>query len=124
MLLFWRKYDSYNTYAVMWYSSIKSPVKPLDAMATVVRIQRLPKSRNPASIGDDNRGSGSTGTKSIVSAVRAVANAVVDTLLRCVSAQEQSTQTNLSPHFWLVLTGFLTIQWMYNHLHDNDSTSW
>ena len=93
-------------------------------MVTAIRIQWLPKSRNSASIADDSRGSGSTGTKSIASAVRVIANAVVDTLLRCVSAQEQSTQTNLSPHFWLVLTGFLTIQWMYNHLHDNDSTSW
>lgn len=55
-------------------------VRPLDAMVTAIRIQWLPKSRNPASIGDDSRGNGTAGTESIASAVRAIANAVVDTL--------------------------------------------
>ena len=42
-------------------------------MVTAIRIQWLPKSRNPASIGDDSRGNGTAGTESI-------ASAVVDTL--------------------------------------------
>jgi len=39
--------------------------------------------------------------------------------LRFVSAQEQSTQNTFSPHFWLVLVGFLAVQWTYNHLQEN-----
>jgi hypothetical protein len=52
----------------------------LDAMVTAIRIQWFPKSRNPASIGDDSRGNGTASTESIANAVRAIANAVVDTL--------------------------------------------
>jgi hypothetical protein len=64
----------------LWYSPIKSLVRPLDTKVTAIRIQLLPKSRNPASIGDDSRGNGTVGTESIASAVRAIANVVVDTL--------------------------------------------
>jgi hypothetical protein len=49
-------------------------------MVMAFRIQWFPKRRNPASIGDDSRGNGTAGTESIASAVRAIANAVVDTL--------------------------------------------
>jgi hypothetical protein len=38
--------------------------------------------------------------------------------------QNQSTQTTVSPHFWLALTCFLTIQLMDKHLQANGSTSW
>ena len=58
----------------------RQDVRPLDARVTAIRIQWLPKSRNPASIGDDSRSNGTAGTESIVSAVRAIANAVVDAL--------------------------------------------
>ncbi len=47
---------------------------------TVIRIQWLLKSRNPASISNDSRGNGTAGTESIASAVRAIVNAVVDAL--------------------------------------------
>jgi hypothetical protein len=40
--------------------------------------------------------------------------------LRFASAQEQSSQTTVSHQFWIVRTGFLTIQWMYNHLQDDE----
>jgi len=40
--------------------------------------------------------------------------------LRCASAQEQSTQTTFSLHFWLALVGFLVIQLIYNHLQNNE----
>jgi len=43
--------------------------------------------------------------------------------LRFASVQEQSTQTTFSPHFWLVLTGFLAVQ-LYNHLQEMDLTWW
>jgi len=49
-------------------------------MVTAIRIQWLPKSRNPVSIGDNSRGNGRAGTESIASAVRAVATAAVDAL--------------------------------------------
>jgi hypothetical protein len=39
--------------------------------------------------------------------------------LRVASAQEQSTQTTFSPHFWLVMAGFLTVQLTYKHLQEN-----
>ena len=61
-------------------------VRPLEAMVTAIRIQWLPKSRNPASIGDDSRGNGTAGTESIASAVRAIANAVVISRLLAVAA--------------------------------------
>ena len=60
--------------------SVESFGRPLDAMVTAIRIQWLPKSRNPASIGDESRGNGMARTESFASAVRAIANAVVDTL--------------------------------------------
>ncbi len=40
--------------------------------------------------------------------------------LRFDLAQEQSTQTTFSLHFWLVLAGFLVIQLIYNHLQDDE----
>jgi transposase len=40
--------------------------------------------------------------------------------LRFDSAQEQSTQTTFSLHFWLALVGFLVIQLIYNHLQNNE----
>ena len=40
--------------------------------------------------------------------------------LRFALAQKQPTQTTFSPHFWLVLANFLVIQWMYNHLQDDE----
>ncbi len=48
-------------------------------MATGIRIYWLPKSRNPAIIGDDSRDNGTAGTEFIASAVRTIANAVADT---------------------------------------------
>ena len=39
--------------------------------------------------------------------------------LRFASAQEQSTPPTFSPHFWLVLAGFLDVQLTYNHLQEN-----
>jgi hypothetical protein len=44
--------------------------------------------------------------------------------LRFASAQEQSTLTTSSPHFWLVLVGLLAVQWTYNHLQENGLTWW
>jgi hypothetical protein len=44
--------------------------------------------------------------------------------LRFASTQEQSTQNTFPPHFWLVLVGFLVVQWTYNHLQENGFTWW
>jgi hypothetical protein len=42
--------------------------------------------------------------------------------LRFASAQEQSTHTTCSPHFWLVLAGFLAVQLMHSHLRESVSS--
>jgi len=70
-------------------------------MVTTIRRQWLPKSRNPASIGDDSKGNGTTWEESIVSAVRAIAIAVMDTV-----AHFDVTNSDLpitAPKVWVVL---------------------
>jgi len=61
------------------YPRVTQSVRPLDAMVTAIRIQWLPKSRNPASIGNDSRENGTAETKFIASAVQTIANAAADT---------------------------------------------
>jgi hypothetical protein len=70
-------------------------------MVTAIRIQWLPKSRNPASIADDSRGNGAAGTESIGSALRAIANALVDTLAHLGVANIDIPIT--APEVWAML---------------------
>jgi hypothetical protein len=70
-------------------------------MVTAIRIQWLPKSRNPARIGNDSRGNGTAGTESIAGAVRAIANAGVDTLAHLGVTNIVVPVT--APNVWAVL---------------------
>jgi hypothetical protein len=71
-------------------------------MVTAIRIQRLPKNRNPASLDDNSRGNGTAGTESIAGALHAIANAVVNTLTHLGVTNIDIPIT--APKVWAVLT--------------------